>query len=125
MRDVTISDAEWQVMNVIWQGELMGAQEVIQLLQQDHDWTPSTIKSMLHRLTRKQVLVADMHGNRYVYRARVKRSDCVRKEGRSFMQRVFAGEPASLLAHFLKDSQLTADEIADLRRILDEQEAQS
>jgi len=125
MRDVTISDAEWQVMNVIWQGESMGAQEVIHVLQQDHDWAPSTIKSMLHRLTRKQVLVADMQGNRYVYRARVKRSDCVRKEGRSFLQRVFAGEPVSLLAHFLEDSQLTADEIADLRRILDEQEAQS
>lgn len=123
MRDVVISDSEWQVMNVIWDGQPMTAQEVIEALQHDHQWTASTIKTMLHRLIRKEVLQAEEQGNRYVYRASVKRSACVRQEGRSFLQRVFAGEPASLLAHFMKDSKLSADEIADLRRILDEQEA--
>jgi len=123
MREVCISEAEWQVMNVIWDEQPMTAQEVVETLQRDHDWAPSTIKTMLHRLIRKQVLQADEQGNRYVYHACVKRSDCVRQESRSFLRRVFAGEPASLLAHFLKDSRLTADEIADLRRILDEQEA--
>jgi BlaI family penicillinase repressor len=125
MQDVGISEAEWQVMNVIWDGQPMTAQEVIDALRVDHDWAPSTVKTMLHRLIRKAVLKADEQANRYVYRARVNRTDCVRKAGRSFLRRVFADEPASLLAHFLKNSQLTADEIADLRRILDEQEAQS
>jgi BlaI family penicillinase repressor len=57
-----------------------------------------------------------------VYRARVRRSDCVGQASRSFLARVFDGEPGSLLAHFIRTSKLSADEIAELRHILDQQE---
>ena len=80
---------------------------------------------MLHRLVKKSVLTFETQGNRYVYRASVRRHQCVKQASKSFLRRVFEGEPAPLLAHFLKSSRLTPEEIADLRRILDEQEAQS
>jgi BlaI family penicillinase repressor len=66
-----------------------------------------------------------LQGNRYAYRSRVRRTDCVRAASKTFLQRVFDGEPALLLAHFLKGSKLTSQQIDELRRILDEQEAQS
>ncbi len=125
MPDVSISDAEWQVMNVIWDAQPLTAQEVVARLEQQAQWAPPTIKTMLHRLVKKKILTYEEQGNRYVYRSRTRRSDCVRQAGRSFLQRVFDGEPASLLAHFLRHSKLTADEISKLRRILNEQEAQS
>lgn len=124
MRDTSISDAEWHVMDAIWDRPPQSASEVIETLSTDHDWAPATIKTMLHRLVKKGVLAYEQNGNRYLYRACAKRTACVRDESRSFLKRVFQGEPASLLAHFLKTSRLTPDEIADLRRILDEQEAQ-
>ena len=124
MEDVTISDAEWQVMNVIWNGQPLTSQEVVDALMQETDWAPATIKTMLHRLVKKSVLTFETQGNRYVYRANVRRHQCVKQASRSFLRRVFEGEPAPLLAHFLKSSRLTPQEIADLRRILDEQEAQ-
>jgi len=125
MLEVSISDAEWRVMDVIWEGEPMTAQQVIAKLAEITDWSPATIKTMLHRLTKKQVLAVESFGNKYVYRARPKRSDCVRQESRSFLDRVFSGESSSLLAHFLKSTKLTAEERKELRRLLDEQEAQS
>ncbi len=121
---VSISDAEWQVMNVVWDGQPLAAQEVIARLEGEATWAPATIKTMLHRLVTKKVLTYDLQGNRYVYRARARRCDCVRAASRSFLERVFDGEPAPLLAHFLRSSKLSADEIGQLRRILDEQEAQ-
>ena len=121
--EVSISDAEWQVMNVVWDGQPLTAQEIISRLESQAEWAPATIKTMLHRLVRKQVLTYEAQGTRYVYRAAVKRSACIRSASRSFLQLVFDGEPGSLLAHFLRNSKLSADEIADLRRILDEQEA--
>jgi BlaI family penicillinase repressor len=60
-----------------------------------------------------------------VYRSSVRRSDCIRQASRSFLARVFEGEPAPLLAHFIRNTKLSAGEIAELRRILDEQEAHS
>lgn len=125
MAEIPISDAEWQVMNVIWNRQPLSSQEVVDALTAETDWAPATIKTMLHRLVKKSVLTFETQGNRYVYRASVRRRQCVKQASKSFLRRVFEGEPAPLLAHFLKSSRLTPEEIADLRRILDEQEAQS
>jgi BlaI family penicillinase repressor len=122
---VSISDAEWHVMNVVWDAQTLTAQEVIARLEGEAAWAPATIKTMLHRLVAKKILTYDLQGNRYVYRARARRSDCVRAASRSFLERVFDGESAPLLAHFLRSSKLSADEIDQLRRILDEKEAQT
>ena len=124
MASVSISDAEWQVMNLLWDQQPLTAQDVIAVLGEKNGWAASTVKTMLHRLVKKGVLKFEQDGPKYIYRPRVRRTDCVRRESRSFLERVFDGEPASLLAHFLRSSNLTAEEIADLRRILDEQEAQ-
>jgi BlaI family penicillinase repressor len=125
MPQVSISDAEWQVMNVVWEGQPLTAQEIVAKLAQESEWAPPTIKTMLHRLVKKQVLTYESQGNRYVYRSFVRRSECIRQASRSFLARVFEGDPAPLVAHFLRSSKLSAQEIAELRKILDEQEAQS
>lgn len=122
MPEVSISDAEWQVMNVVWAEQPLTAQEVIAQLATEADWAPPTVKTMLHRLVKKGVLTYEAQGNRYVYRARARRADCVRQASRSFLQRVFGGDAAPLLSHFLRGAKLAPDEIAQLREILDEQE---
>ncbi|QDT52293.1 Penicillinase repressor [Caulifigura coniformis] len=124
MAVVSISDAEWQVMNVIWDRQPLAAQDVVAALDGYAEWAPATIKTMLHRLVRKEVLTYEPQGNRYVYRSRVKRSDCVKQASRSFLERVFDGQSSSLVAHFLRNTKLSPEEIAKLRTILDEQEAQ-
>jgi len=121
MPEVTISDAEWQVMNVVWSEQPLTAQEIIGELEDQAAWAPATVKTMLHRLVKKNVLTYEMQGNRYVYRARARRANCVRQASRSFLQRVFGGESAPLLVHFLRSSKLSPDEIAQLRQVLDEQ----
>ena len=101
MKQVSISDAEWQVMNIIWDGQPLAAQEIVSRLSDQADWAPQTIKTMLHRL---------------------KRSACVKQASRAFLARVFSSEPAPLLAHFMQHTKLSAEEIAELRRILDDKE---
>jgi|GEM_PF-2597727 len=44
-------------------------------------------------------------------------AECVRRESRSFQDRVFGGKPAAMLVQLVKETPLTADEIADLRRL--------
>lgn len=118
-----ISDAEWQVMTVVWERQPLTAAELIEQLAGEVDWTPATIKTLIHRLTKKGALAFEEEGKRYLYRAKVTRSACVRKESRSFLDRVFSGNEAALLEHFVKASKLSAKEIEDLKRILDQQEA--
>ena len=89
MADATaISDAEWQVMNVIWDDQPVEAQRVIDQLAAANNWSSATIKTMLHRLAKKKVLAFEQSGKRYLYRAAVGRSDCIRQASRSFLERV-------------------------------------
>jgi BlaI family penicillinase repressor len=117
MAEITISDAEWQVMNVVWDGQPLTSQEIVARLEGEADWAPATVKTMLHRLVRKSVLTYELAGNRYVYRSRVRRTSCVQQASRSFLKRVFGGESASLLSHFLNNSKLSPEEISKLRQV--------
>ena len=50
----------------------------------------------------------------------MKRESCVRAEGESFMQRIFGGAAKPLLVHFAQNTKLTAEEVRELKKILDQ-----
>ena len=112
-------------MNVVWQDQPVDSQQVIDQLASPNDWSAATIKTMLHRLVKKKALGFDRDGKRYLYHAVVRRRDCVRRESRSFLDRVFGGAAAPALMHLVKTSNLTDAELAELRSLLDDKEGQS
>ena len=119
MAEVTISDAEWQVMQVVWRLGKATAAEVIAELAESMDWSHRTIRTLLGRLVEKEVLATADDGNRYIYRPLVSRQKCIRAEGRSFLDKVFTGNAAELLVHFAQDAQITPEQIDELKRLLD------
>ena len=114
-----ISDAEWTVMNFVWQNQPVVASGVMQALGAEHEWSDGTIKTMLHRLVKKGALATEAVGKKFRYRAAVKKQDCIRTASRSFLDRVFGGSAAPALLHFVKEAKLTQDEVAELRKLLD------
>ena len=114
-----ISEAEWHVMDVLWTRSPQTANEIVEQLARQTDWEPATIKTMLNRLVKKGALKFKAEGKRYLYAPAVTRDACVRTEGRSFLDRVFGGAAGPLIAHFVEDANLSRDEIAELRRLLD------
>lgn len=113
-----ISDAEWDVMAVIWGRSPMTAQQVVEALAGRKSWNPRTVRTFLNRLVKKGVLVFEVEGNRYLYRPGVSREQCVRLESQSFISRVFGGSAGAMLVQFVKQADLTADEIRQLRELL-------
>ena len=122
-RLVQISDAEWVVMEVLWGAGSATAADVIAELAQARDWNHRTIRTLLTRLVDKGALEAKRAGHRYVYRPAVSRERCVRQESRSFLEKVFAGDTAELLLHFVRDAKITPDQIERLRKLLDEKDS--
>jgi len=117
-----ISQAEWEVMNVIWQQYPIPADTVIEMLAPNKEWSPRTIKTMLNRLVGKGALRFETHGKKYLYLPAVSRRQCVQSESRSFLQRVFTGKRGAMLAQFVRDSSLSEEDIVELRKILDEKQ---
>jgi BlaI family penicillinase repressor len=115
----SISDAEWQVMQVVWDRQQATAAEVIAALADVAGWSHRTIRTLLARLVEKGVLAAAPDGNKYVYTPEVTRQQCVREASKSFLARVFDGDCGELLVHFARHGKMTPEQLDELRRLLD------
>jgi BlaI family penicillinase repressor len=114
-----ISEAEWDVMKVVWDHEPIAASDVADRLAAERQWHPQTVKTMLTRLVGKGALAYKPEGKRYLYRAKISRDAVVRQESRSFLSRVFDGSVTPAVVHLLTHSKLSDDELKQLRRLLD------
>jgi BlaI family transcriptional regulator, penicillinase repressor len=119
-RTPPVTDAEWEVMNVLWDESPRTANDVIETLSERMKWHATTVKTLLSRLVKKGVVKYRSEGNRYLYFAAIPRQRYVREESASFIDRVFGGETTPALMHFVRNTRLTTEEIDELRRILDE-----
>ena len=117
-----ISDAEWEVMEILWRRSPLTALEVVQELAPRKPWKDQTIRTMLSRLIRKKALGFRAEGKIYFYRPLVTREHCVRVESRSFLDRMFGGAAKPLLAQMVQEAKLTREEIAELKQLLMEKE---
>ena len=113
-----VSDAEWEVMKVIWRKAPCSALDVIAELTPGSGWRPATIKTLLNRLIAKGALRFKKNGRAYVYSPAVAEDELKRAEADSFLTRVFDGGLSPMLAHFVQSRRLSAREIADLEAIL-------
>jgi len=115
-----ISEAEWLVMKVVWSKGPLTANEVVEEVARKKNWHPRTVKTLIHRLLKKKALRFEKEGREYLYHAAVTQAECVRMERRSFARRVYGGAMKPMLAEFLEDADLSAEDIADLKSILDQ-----
>lgn len=115
-----ISEAESRVMQVLWERGPSTADDVMQALSSVSDWQDATVKTLLNRLLKKGALAADAEGRRYRYRPLLAREAYVLEESRSLVERLFDGRIAPLVAHFSRHGQLDADDIAELRRLIED-----
>jgi BlaI family transcriptional regulator, penicillinase repressor len=117
-----ISDAEWAVMEVLWQQHPVTALDVVQKLGPTRQWQNQTIRTMLRRLIDKGAVSYRAEGKVYYYQPVVSREQCVRVESRSFLERVFGGAAKPLLVQMVQDSDLSREDIAELQRLLAKKE---
>lgn len=114
-----ISDAEWEVMKIVWQRSPVSVNEVAEALV-GKKWHPKTIRTMLTRLAKKGVVAHKVHERIYRYYPLLTKEESVRTASDRFLDRVFDGALAPMVAHFAKRRRLTPDERKELERILKE-----
>jgi BlaI family penicillinase repressor len=117
-----ISDAEWRVCRVLWRQSPLAANEIIDRLEDKTDWSPRTIKTLLNRLINKNVLGFEIQGRGYLYFPLLKEDECLAVHTQSFVQRFFDGAVGPMLASFVKHQELSDDDIAELRAIIEKRE---
>jgi len=117
-KPVQISDAEWEVMKVLWQQPGMSANQVTDVLAPERNWHPKTIRTMLNRLTKKGILETEVIDKLYRYTPTISREECINAASTSFLNRVFDGAVTPMVAHFVDQSAISARDKAELLNIL-------
>ncbi len=115
-----ISDAEWRVMHEIWQLEPVTSSEITARLAESTEWSPGTIKTLLHRLVQKGILDFRRKGNRYHYCSNFTEPECIDHASDQLLHTVFHGQPVPMLAYLVQSARLSGSEVTVLRAILDE-----
>jgi BlaI family penicillinase repressor len=122
MNSPRISEAEWDVMEVVWRQSPLTSSAIVAALKKERGWAANTVRTMLARLVKKGVLKFGAEKNRYLYWPVVPRDRCVKSEVDTLLQRVFGGATQPMLLFFVKNKKLSATEIRQLRDMLDEKE---
>lgn len=116
---IQISEAEALVMEVLWLQQPLGADEICGALA-EHQWQDATVKTMLNRLLNKGAISAEKDGRRYLYAPLLKREQWLASESKGFLDRMFNGKVAPLVAHFSRHRKLSKADIAELKRLIEE-----
>src|SRR5258708_27038516 len=112
-----ISDAEWEVMNVLWKESPRTATDVADELCDRMSWHPKTVKTPLGRLVKKGALRFREEGNRYLYTPAFPRERFVAVESRSFINRVFGGETTPALVPIVENMEPSQTDFREPRAL--------
>jgi predicted transcriptional regulator len=115
-----ISGAESIVMEVLWRQSPRTAEEVAAALADEQSWSEATVKTLLNRLLKKGAVSAERDGRRYLYRPLLERADYVHAESRGLLDRLFDGRLAPLVSHLSEREKLSAEDVAELKRLIAE-----
>ena len=117
--EIKISEADYEIMMVIWEFSPISTNEVVDKLDGKNDWSPKTIQTLLSRLVKKGALAVTKRSREFVYTPQIKKSDYVSGESENFLKKFYNGTLNSMVMNFLEEDKLTDDDIAELKRILD------
>ncbi|MCX5646450.1 MAG: BlaI/MecI/CopY family transcriptional regulator [Phycisphaerae bacterium] len=118
-RTPKISEAEWEVMKVLWENSPLTANEIVETLSKQTRWQRETIRTLINRLVQKKAVAFEKEGRQHHYYPVVAEAECVKAETRSLLRRLRVSAIEPMLAALVEEQRLSAEQIARLKEILD------
>lgn len=115
-----ISEAEYEVMRIVWQHAPVSTNEIVEKLETTTSWNPKTIQTLIKRLVTKHALTYEKRGRVFVYTPLVGENEYVSQESNSFLKKYYNGNISAMLSAYLDNDELSEADIRDLHRLLDQ-----
>ncbi len=113
-----ISEAEFEVMKIVWQYAPINTNEITDRLVKTTTWSPKTIQTLIKRLVTKGALAYEKESRVFVYTPLVGKDEYISQESNSFLHRFYNGNLSAMLSAYLDHDQLSETEIDTLRSLL-------
>lgn len=113
-----ISEAEFEVMKIVWKYAPISTNEVTDRLVKTTSWSPKTIQTMLKRLVDKKAITYKKQSRVFVYTPLVQEDEYVSHASNSFLQKFYHGDITAMLSAYIEHDKLSASELNSLRDLL-------
>lgn len=115
-----ISDAEYEIMKVIWENEPLTASEIVRIVNNE-SWNENTIRTMVNRLLKKGALGYEKKGKAYVYHSLISSGDYKKFEGISFLKKLYGGSISAMFSNLVSGEDISKEELQNLKDILEKE----
>ena len=113
---------ELEVLKILWQRGPSTVRDVMEVLNRRRRRAYTSVMSLLNVMTDKRLVRREPQGRAFLYRAAVAREKTLRQVVRDVVGRVFDGSAPDLLVHLLAETEVSAEELEEIRRLVDEYE---
>ncbi len=120
-----LTEAEWEIIQVVWEREPCAAPEVQEELVARKKWTYSTVKTLMDRMVAKGLLKTERIRNLILYRAAIRRQDAQRGELLRTVQRAFGGAFTPMMQFMLESDTLSQKELGELQEMIQKKRRQN
>ena len=118
-----ISDAEWQVMKIIWMQGEQTSTDLIKVLEKRFSWSKSTIQTLLARLVEKECLTRKKEGKSFVYSALLTLDQSRDLLVQDIKDKVCARRIKNLLADLIMECDFTLADLEDLEAVISQKKS--
>ncbi len=120
-----ISDAEWQVMKIIWMQGEQTSTDLIKVLEKRFSWSKSTIQTLLARLVEKECLTREKQGKSFVYSSLLTPDDSRGLMVQDIKDKLCSRRIKLLLADLIEECDFTLADLNQLQQVLEEKKAEA
>ncbi|MDG9057072.1 transcriptional repressor [Streptococcus pneumoniae] len=118
-----ISDAEWQVMKIIWMQGEQTSTDLIRVLAERFDWSKSTVQTLLSRLVEKECLTRKKEGKSFVYSALLTLDQSRDLLVQDIKDKVCSRRIRNLLVDLIVECEFTQTDLEDLEAVISEKKS--
>ena len=122
MEKVHLSNAEWEIMNILWKFPEATITQIVAELNKKKFWDKYTVITLLSRMEKKGAVEYRRNGRAKEYYSIISQKETVLEETEQFLDRVYEGSLSLLVNSFLSSKKVSKDELDDLYEILQKAE---
>lgn len=120
MKEIQIPESEMEIMKVLWEHSPQSLPEIVENVRRTMPWEAVTVKTLLGRLVKKECVRRSGSRRSYLYEPQIDRAAVLKSATKRFMEKMFDGTPGAMLSFFLRNGELSEEEIEELSRLIEE-----
>ena len=120
MGEIHLSDAEWEIMNCLWNKPNQKISEIVIALSEKKAWDKHTVITLLNRMEKKGAVSFERNVRAKEYYPLISQKETVKQETEQFFERVCQGSLRLMVNSFLSSKAVKKEDLDELYRMLDE-----